>query len=201
MTHRALAKRRRKSYISGRLTIQIGGQYGFDRARGSGRRLLLGRAGADPAPAGRHLHPRRLFRRRRAPTPPTATTAPMPRRSRSSSIPSKISFRKLLEFFFQIHDPDDQEPPGQRRRHELPLGDLLHLRRAEARRRGHDRRRRCVRLWPGKVVTEVTPAGPFWEAEPEHQDYLTSIPAATPATGCAPTGCCPSAPSEAVAAE
>jgi Peptide methionine sulfoxide reductase len=31
-------------------------------------------------------------------------------------------------------------------------------------------------LWPGKVVTEVTPAGPFWEAEPEHQDYLERNP-------------------------
>jgi len=31
-------------------------------------------------------------------------------------------------------------------------------------------------LWPGKVVTEVTEAGPFWEAEPEHQDYLERIP-------------------------
>ena len=31
-------------------------------------------------------------------------------------------------------------------------------------------------LWPGKVVTEVVPAGPFWEAEPEHQDYLQRIP-------------------------
>ena len=31
-------------------------------------------------------------------------------------------------------------------------------------------------LWPGKVVTEVAAAGPFWEAEPEHQDYLERIP-------------------------
>ena len=72
--------------------------------------------------------------------------------------------------------PDDDEPSGQRHRRELPLGDLL-----------HDDEQRAVAedtiadvdasgLWPGKVVTEVAPAGPFWEAEPEHQDYLERYP-------------------------
>jgi peptide-methionine (S)-S-oxide reductase len=32
------------------------------------------------------------------------------------------------------------------------------------------------RLWPGKVTTEVSPVSDFWEAEPEHQDYLERIP-------------------------
>jgi peptide-methionine (S)-S-oxide reductase len=44
-------------------------------------------------------------------------------------------------------------------------------------------------LWPGKVVTEITPAGPFWEAEPEHQDYLLAAPTATPATSRGRPGC------------
>ncbi len=43
-------------------------------------------------------------------------------------------------------------------------------------------------LWPGKVVTEVAPAGPFWEAEPEHQDYLERYPTATPVTTFGRTG-------------
>ena len=45
-------------------------------------------------------------------------------------------------------------------------------------------------LWPGKVVTEVEPVGPFWEAEPEHQDYLERTPTATPATSRGRTGSC-----------
>ena len=49
--------------------------------------------------------------------------------------PEQTSYRKLLEFFFQIHDPDDDEPAGERRRHELPLRDLLRRRRAAPRRR------------------------------------------------------------------
>ena len=46
-------------------------------------------------------------------------------------------------------------------------------------------------LWPGKIVTEVSPAGAFWEAEPEHQDYLQRIQMAIPATSSAQTGNCP----------
>ena len=64
--------------------------------------------------------------------------------------PKIISFRKLLEFFFQIHDPSTREPPGQRPRRQLPLGDLLHQRRAEAGRARHHRRCRCFRALAGQ---------------------------------------------------
>jgi peptide-methionine (S)-S-oxide reductase len=90
--------------------------------------------------------------------------------------PTQISYRKLLEFFFQIHDPTTRNRQGndigmsyrsaifyttdeQKRIAEDTIADV-----------------EASGLWPGKVVTEVTPAGPFWEAEPEHQDYLERIP-------------------------
>ena len=90
--------------------------------------------------------------------------------------PAQISYRDLLEFFFQIHDPTTVNRQGndigtsyrsaifytddeQHRVAEETIGDV------EASGR-----------WPGKVVTEVTPAGAFWEAEPEHQDYLERYP-------------------------
>ena len=90
--------------------------------------------------------------------------------------PKVISYRKILEFFFQIHDPTTLNRQGNDRGAELSLGDLLHERGAEARSREDtiadvD----ASGLWPGKVVTEVAPVGPFWEAEPEHQDYLERI--------------------------
>ena len=73
--------------------------------------------------------------------------------------------------------PDDAEPPGQRHRHELPLGDLLPRRRAAPGRRGHHRRRRGLRaLARARSSPRWPPAGPFWEAEPEHQDYLEHYP-------------------------
>ena len=90
--------------------------------------------------------------------------------------PEQISYRDILAFFFQIHDPTTLNRQGNDVGAQLPLGDLLPGRRAAPDRRGHDRRRRGVGLWPGKVVTEVEPAGPFWEAEPEHQDYLERYP-------------------------
>ena len=73
--------------------------------------------------------------------------------------PAQTDYRNLLEFFFQIHDPTTKDRQGNDVGSQLPVGDLLHRRRAEARRAGHHRRRRRVGLWPGKVVTEVTPAG------------------------------------------
>jgi peptide-methionine (S)-S-oxide reductase len=90
--------------------------------------------------------------------------------------PARMSFRDLLEFFFQIHDPSTKNRQGndigtsyrsavfytsdeQKRVAEDTIADVD-----------------ASGLWPGKVVTEVTPAGPFWEAEPEHQDYLQRLP-------------------------
>ena len=90
--------------------------------------------------------------------------------------PAKISYRKLLEYFFQIHDPTTLNRQGndtgtsyrsaifytseeQKRVAEETIADV-----------------NASGLWPGKVVTEVKPAGDFWEAEPEHQDYLERYP-------------------------
>jgi len=90
--------------------------------------------------------------------------------------PTQTSFRKLLEFFFQIHDPTTKNRQGndigmsyrsaifytsdeQKRVAEDTIADVD-----------------ASKLWPGKVVTEIKEAGPFWEAEPEHQDYLIKHP-------------------------
>jgi peptide-methionine (S)-S-oxide reductase len=90
--------------------------------------------------------------------------------------PEKTSYRALLEFFFQIHDPTTLNRQGndsgtsyrsaifyldddQRRVAEDTIADV-----------------EASGLWPGKIVTVVTQAGPFWEAEQEHQDYLERYP-------------------------
>jgi peptide-methionine (S)-S-oxide reductase len=90
--------------------------------------------------------------------------------------PDTLSYRDLLEFFFQIHDPTTRNRQGndigtsyrsaifylsdtQKQTAEDTIADV-----------------EASGLWPGKVVTEVTAAGPFWEAEPEHQDYLERYP-------------------------
>ena len=90
--------------------------------------------------------------------------------------PATTSYRDILEFFFQIHDPTTYNRQGndvgtsyrsaifyvddeQKRIAEDTIADV-----------------EASGLWPGKVVTEVTPEGPFWEAEPEHQDYLLRYP-------------------------
>ena len=90
--------------------------------------------------------------------------------------PKRIDFRQLLEIFFQIHDPTTRNRQGndvgtsyrsaifytsdsQRRIAEETIADVD-----------------ASGLWPGKVVTEVVPAREFWEAEPEHQDYLLHYP-------------------------
>jgi len=90
--------------------------------------------------------------------------------------PEVTSFRRLLEFFFQIHDPTTVNrqgndigtsyrsaifytSPEQKAVAEDTIADVD-----------------ASGLWPGKVVTEVAPVGDFWEAEPEHQDYLERIP-------------------------
>ena len=90
--------------------------------------------------------------------------------------PAKISYRQLLEFFFQIHDPPTRDRQGNDRgtsyrsgiyytseaQHQTALDTIADV--------------DASGIWPGKVVTEVTPAGDFWQAEPEHQDYLERIP-------------------------
>ena len=90
--------------------------------------------------------------------------------------PAKVSYRQILEFFFQIHDPSTRNRQGndvgssyrsaifytsdeQKRIAEDTIADVD-----------------ASGLWPGKAVTEVVPAGDFWEAEPEHQDYLLMNP-------------------------
>lgn len=90
--------------------------------------------------------------------------------------PAVISYRRILELFFQIHDPTTLNRQGN------DIGTsyrsaIFYL---------NDAQKRVAEdtiadvdasgLWPGKVVTEVAPDGPFWEAEPEHQDYLERIP-------------------------
>jgi peptide-methionine (S)-S-oxide reductase len=90
--------------------------------------------------------------------------------------PAKTSYRQLLEFFFQIHDPTTLDRQGNDRGKSYRSG-IYYQNEAQ-----HEEALRTIAdvnasgLWPGKVVTEVAPAGPFWEAEPEHQDYLERIP-------------------------
>ncbi|QND35197.1 peptide-methionine (S)-S-oxide reductase MsrA (plasmid) [Sinorhizobium meliloti] len=90
--------------------------------------------------------------------------------------PERISYRQILELFFQIHDPTTKSRQGndigtsyrsaiyyvddeQKRIAQETIADV-----------------EASGLWPGKVVTEVEPVGDFWEAEPEHQDYLERYP-------------------------
>ncbi len=90
--------------------------------------------------------------------------------------PNETSYRELLEFFFQIHDPTTKDRQGN------DLGTSYRSAIFSA-----DESQRAIAedtildvnasgLWPGAVVTEVAPLGPFWEAEPEHQDYLERYP-------------------------
>jgi len=90
--------------------------------------------------------------------------------------PGKTSYRDILEFFFQIHDPTTVNRQGN---------DIGRSYRSAIFYDGEAQRRTALDtiadveasgLWPGKVVTEVAPLGDFWEAEPEHQDYLERIP-------------------------
>ncbi|OZI61137.1 peptide-methionine (S)-S-oxide reductase MsrA [Bordetella genomosp. 11] len=90
--------------------------------------------------------------------------------------PEKTSYRQLLEFFFQIHDPTTRNRQGN------DVGtsyrSAIYYTNAEQKRIAEDTIADvdASGLWPGKVVTELAEAGPFWEAEPEHQDYLERIP-------------------------
>jgi peptide-methionine (S)-S-oxide reductase len=90
--------------------------------------------------------------------------------------PEKTSFRDLLEFFFQIHDPSTKNRQGN----DLGLSyrSAIFYTSDEQRQVAEDTIADvdASGLWPGKVVTELEPAGDFWEAEPEHQDYLERLP-------------------------
>jgi len=90
--------------------------------------------------------------------------------------PARISYRRILEYFFQIHDPTTRNRQGN------DVGTSYR----SAIFTTSDEQKRIAKdtiadvdasaLWPGKVVTEIAPAGDFWEAEPEHQDYLERYP-------------------------
>ncbi|MGO4328184.1 peptide-methionine (S)-S-oxide reductase MsrA [Cupriavidus sp. 2TAF22] len=90
--------------------------------------------------------------------------------------PQKISYRQILEFFFQIHDPTTRNRQGNdvgtSYRSAIFYADDKQKQVAEATIADVD----ASGVWPGKVATELAPAGPFWEAEPEHQDYLERYP-------------------------
>ena len=90
--------------------------------------------------------------------------------------PSIISYRTLLEFFFQIHDPTTKDRQGNDRG--SSYRSAIFTTSDEQKRVALDTIAdvEASGLWPGKVVTEVVPAGTFWEAEREHQDYLERIP-------------------------
>lgn len=90
--------------------------------------------------------------------------------------PEVISYRQLLEFFFQIHDPTTRNRQGNdqgtsyrsaiyyvdEKQREIAMDTIADV--------------NASGIWPGSVVTEVEAVGKFWEAEPEHQDYLERIP-------------------------
>ena len=90
--------------------------------------------------------------------------------------PTKITFRQILEFFFQIHDPTTPNRQGNDRG--TSYRSAIFYTSAEQRRVAEDTIAdvNASGLWPGKAVTEVAPVGDFWEAEPEHQDYLLMNP-------------------------
>jgi peptide-methionine (S)-S-oxide reductase len=90
--------------------------------------------------------------------------------------PEVTSYRALLEFFFQIHDPTTKNRQGNDRgvSYRSAIYYTSEAQRAVAEDTIADVD--ASGLWPGKVVTEVEPVGDFWEAEPEHQDYLERIP-------------------------
>ncbi|MDC8450712.1 MAG: peptide-methionine (S)-S-oxide reductase MsrA [Nitrospira sp.] len=90
--------------------------------------------------------------------------------------PDTLAFRSLLETFFQIHDPTTVDRQGNDRGTSYRSGIYYT---SETQRMVAEETITDVNasgLWPGKVVTEVRPAGPFWQAEPEHQDYLERYP-------------------------
>jgi peptide-methionine (S)-S-oxide reductase len=90
--------------------------------------------------------------------------------------PTQMTYRRLLEFFFQIHDPTTMNQQGNDRgmsyRSAIYYVDEDQKAVAEETIKDVD----ASGLWPNKVITELDPVGEFWEAEPEHQDYLERVP-------------------------
>lgn len=141
----------------------------------AGRRLLLGHAGPHPQTPRRAEHAGRIQRRRH----PHPTYRDHGTHAEAIEIvfdPAATDYRTILEYFFQIHDPTTKNRQGN------DIGTsyrsaIFYL----------DEEQRHIAqetiadvevsgLWPGSVVTEVVPADEFWEAEPEHQDYLARYP-------------------------
>ena len=90
--------------------------------------------------------------------------------------PQKTSYRAILEFFFQIHDPSTRNRQGNDVG--MSYRSAIYYADDEQKRIAEDTIAdvNASGLWPGKAVTEVAPVGPFWQAEPEHQDYLERYP-------------------------
>jgi peptide-methionine (S)-S-oxide reductase len=90
--------------------------------------------------------------------------------------PERITYRRILEFFFQIHDPTTMNRQGN----DIGLSYRSAIYYADEAQRDEALNTiadvEASGIWPGKVVTEVEPVGEFWEAEPEHQDYLEKRP-------------------------
>ncbi|MGA1614523.1 MAG: peptide-methionine (S)-S-oxide reductase [Rhodobacteraceae bacterium] len=90
--------------------------------------------------------------------------------------PTRISYRQILEFFFQIHDPSTPNRQGN----DIGLSYRSAVYYVDAAQKAVALETiadvDASGLWPGKVVTEVAPVGDFWQAEPEHQDYLQRLP-------------------------
>ena len=90
--------------------------------------------------------------------------------------PAKTSYREQLEFFFQIHDPTTENRQGNDRG--ISYRSAIYYVDEDQKAAALDTIAdvEASGIWPGKVVTEVEPVGDFWEAEPEHQDYLERVP-------------------------
>jgi peptide-methionine (S)-S-oxide reductase len=90
--------------------------------------------------------------------------------------PSTLSYRKILEFFFQIHDPSTKNRQGNDTG--TSYRSAIYYTSDEQKKVAEDTILDvdASGIWPGKVVTELAPAGDFWEAEADHQDYLERIP-------------------------
>lgn len=90
--------------------------------------------------------------------------------------PARMTYRRLLEFFFQIHDPTTQNRQGNDRGHSYRSAIYYVDEEQKAIAEDTIADVNASGLWPGVVVTELEPVGDFWEAEPEHQNYLERIP-------------------------